>query len=117
MADLNLRKHIVDLQQQRERVRLALDFEYARLKQVLASYDLQNRVLETQGRTLKLIETNYREGRASYIDLISEWNRLADGRVRLNGFRLDFLNSIAEIKYNEGAFDDYFEFLQSLERQ
>ena len=117
MADLNLRIHIVDLQQQRERVRLALDFEYARLKQVLASYDLQNRVLETQGRTLKLIETNYREGRASYIDLISEWNRLADGRVRLNGFRLDFLNSIAEIKYNEGAFDDYFEFLQSLERQ
>jgi outer membrane protein TolC len=102
---------IADLNRQvaMENVNLGLQDQEAKveglmsdLKRVARSYALTSELLSMEEESNQLVERQYREGKSTYLDLITSINNLLDARIQFYTSYFDVLQNLAKYHYYQG---------------
>lgn len=72
------------------------------LLRIKKSYALSQELLSFEEESNQNLEVQYREGKVTYLDLMTSLNHLLDARVRFYSSYFEALKSIAQYKYYEG---------------
>ncbi len=76
------------------------------LKQLERSFKLDQELLKIEEETYGILQVEYREGRAAYLDLITELNNLLDAKSRLYTSYFDLQTRLVTYRYFErGAYE------------
>jgi outer membrane protein TolC len=74
----------------------------ADVARVSKNYSLTQELLKLEEESNRDFEAQYREGKVTYLDLVTELNNLLDAKVQFFTSYFDALNSSAKYKYYEG---------------
>ena len=72
------------------------------LQRIKRNYKLNQELLVLEGKSNRDLESQYREGKVTYLDLITELNSILDAKVQFYTAHFDALTALAQYKFYEG---------------
>jgi outer membrane protein TolC len=72
------------------------------LSRLTQNYKLSQELLSLEEESNRNLETQYREGKVTYLDLITSLNSLLDAKVQFYSSYFEALQGVAKHKYFEG---------------
>jgi outer membrane protein TolC len=82
------------------------------LSRLTANYRLNDELLQLTQESFDTLETEYRNGKISYLDIITGLNDLLDAKVGFYSAHFALLQNIAQYRFYEGNLYDSVESLQ-----
>jgi outer membrane protein len=102
VADLNRGIQANTLDQGLLEVNARITALMADLTRISRSYQLSQELMALEAQSNQDLQSQYREGKATYLDLITSLNSLLDARVQFYTSYFDSLRAIAQYRYFEG---------------
>ena len=85
-----------------QQVHATVDQMMADLSRIRQSYRLTRQLLLDEEESNHLVESQYREGKVTYLDLITSLNNLLDAKVQFFNAYFDTLTNLAKFDYYDG---------------
>jgi outer membrane protein TolC len=76
------------------------------IRRIQKSLSLNQELLTAEEQTYQTLESQYREGKVAYLDLITELNNLLDAQIQFYSIYFEALSSKAKHSYYKGTLYD-----------